>query len=862
MFVSDPPNKSDLAVAFFIFHFPALHSLIPYLVVKFTCMDAKTLHVLEYSKVLDRLADFCDFSASADLARSLQPTPDYDTAVVRLAETSEARTLLVNSDLTIGGAHDIRQQVDLAEHGGVLDPKEMLGVQSTLVSMRDLHRYFDKHGKTYPYLFDIGSRLPAPTGLIEAISRCIADNGEVADSASPRLYDLRRQVRISHDRLMSRLQRYLTDSATASKLQEAVITQRDGRYVIPLRAEFKGQVKAIVHDQSSTGATLFVEPLAVVELNNAFREAQIAERDEVRRVLAELSAQVGELAGEIEAGVGALAELDLDFAKAKYAQAINGSDPILLETSNIKRRRSQPDDIRPFDKDQGKHTTVDVRTIKLIAARHPLLDPGSVVPITIDAVPGTFALVITGPNTGGKTVTLKTVGLLVVMAQSGLHIPAQAGSELPCFQDVYADIGDEQSIEQSLSTFSGHITNIVHILKKADNRALIILDELGAGTDPQEGAALARAILSSLLSKGITTFVATHFPELKTFAHTTPGVVNASLEFNVQTLRPTFKLTIGLPGRSNALAIAQRLGLPQEIIEAARNEINPDDLRTDKLISDIHRQRKIAFKESEKAGKARSEARRLEHDLAERLEKIEEERQKVLEQARAEGELEVEVFKAQLKLLKSELKKAHQPLDLLQKIEEKVEIVEEEIQKPVKRRTAKAERTSLHGPLKVGEKVVLKKLGNEGTIISVDEDEAEIQAGPLRMRVPLEELKRKTETVDEGPWTVEKLKVPKAVVEASTNVKRQRSVLAASPGIELDLRGQRVEDALEMLERYIEKAYMTGLPFVRIIHGKGTGKLRQEVRAALKDHPHVFSFEEGGDKEGGAGVTVAKLESE
>ena len=314
------------------------------------------------------------------------------------------------------------------------------------------------------------------------------------------------------------------------------------------------------------------------------------------------------------------------------------------------------------------------RPSSLLHARHPLLDPDTVVPINIDPLPGTFALVITGPNTGGKTVTLKTVGLLAVMAQSGLHIPAQSGSELPCFQAIYADIGDEQSIEQSLSTFSGHITNIVHILKKADQRSLVILDELGAGTDPQEGAALARAILSNLLAQGITTFVATHYPELKTFAHTTPGVVNASLEFNVQTLRPTYKLTLGLPGRSNALAIAQRLGLPQEIIEAARSEINPDDLRADKLIGDIHRQRKIAFKESEKAERARSEARRLERDLAERLEKIEEERQKVLEQARAEGELEVEVLKTQLKMLKDELKKAHQPLDALSEaIEEKVE---------------------------------------------------------------------------------------------------------------------------------------------------------------------------------------------
>ncbi len=834
-------------------------------------MDAKTLHVLEYSKILDHLAGFCDFSASAELAHNLQPTPDYSLAVIRQAETSEARNLIVSSDMTIGGAHDIREQTDLAAHGGVLDPKEMLDVQATLVSMRNLRYFFGKHAQTYPHLADIASRLPAAAGLIEAISRCITDNGEVADSASPKLYDLRRQVRVAHDRLMSRLQRYLTDSSTASKLQDAVITQRDGRYVIPLRAEFKGQVKAIVHDQSSTGATLFVEPLAVVELNNAFHEAQIAERDEVRRVLTILSVQVGELAGEIGPGVSALAELDLDFAKAKYAEKLHASEPTLLETSSGKRRKAHPEKGNSSDAFAGQAPSADIPTFKLLNARHPLLDPGTVVPISIDAVPGTFALVITGPNTGGKTVTLKTVGLLAAMAQSGLHIPAQSGSELPCFQAIYADIGDEQSIEQSLSTFSGHITNIVQILKKADQRTLVILDELGAGTDPQEGAALARAILSALLSQGITTFVATHYPELKTFAHTTPGVVNASLEFNVQTLRPTFKLTIGLPGRSNALAIAQRLGLPQEIIDAAKSEINPDDLRADKLIGDIHRQRKIAFKESEKAGKARSEARRLEHDLAERLEKIEDERQKVLELARAEGELEVEVFKAQLKSLKAELKRARQPLNLLQEIEEKVEIVEEEIQSPVKRRTAKVERPTSRGPLKVGDKVLLKKLGKEGTIISLGDEEAEVQAGPLRMRVPLDELKRKKNPQEIEPDEVEKIRVQKSVGEPLTELRtgsgpstghHQRSILTASPGIELDLRGQRAEDALEMLERYIEKAYLSGLPYVRIIHGKGTGKLRQEVRAALKDHPHVFSFEEGGDKEGGAGVTVAKLERE
>ena len=773
-------------------------------------MDTKTLHVLEFPKILARLADFCDFSGSADLARSLQPTPDFEEAVARLAETTEARKLLVTTDVTIGGAHDIREQVELAARGGVLEPKEMLDVQSTLVSMRNLHRFFEKHVDDFPNLVGVAYRLPAPQGLIEAISRCIIDNGEVADSASPKLYDLRRQVRVTHDRLMTRLQRYLTDASTASKLQDAVITQRDGRYVIPLRAEFKGQVKAIVHDQSSTGATLFVEPLAVVELNNAYREAQIAERDEVRRILTELSAQVGTLAGEIIPGVNALSSLDLIFAKAKYAEELGASEPI-LQKLDVKYRK-QPKD----GTDQTGETKSAIinhqSSIQLLRARHPLLDPAKVVPITIDPVPGTFALVITGPNTGGKTVTLKTVGLLAVMAQSGLHIPAQSGSELPCFHAIYADIGDEQSIEQSLSTFSGHITNIVHILKKADRRTLVILDELGAGTDPQEGAALARAILSSLLAQGITTFVATHYPELKTFAHTTPGVVNASLEFNVQTLQPTYRLTIGLPGRSNALAIAQRLGLPPEIIEAAKGEIDPKSLHTDKLIGDIHRQRKIAFKETEKAERARTEARKLERQLEERLENIEQERQKVLAQARAEGELEVEVLKAQLKAFKDELRKARQPLDsaeTLRNIEEQVDELEETISQPPKRRQPAANRKSgvVNRKLAVGDHVVLRTLGTPGTILSIeeDEDEAEIQAGALRMRVPLEELKRRDESepVEAAPKSTGQRP---ASTPLSTIKNQQSTILSPSPGLELDLRGQRAEDALDMLDAYLEKA--------------------------------------------------------
>ena len=488
----------------------------------------------------------------------------------------------------------------------------------------------------------------------------------------------------------------------------------------------------------------------------------------------------------------------------------------------------------------------------------------------MDLAPGTRAVVITGPNTGGKTVSLKTVGLLVVMAQSGLHIPAASGSELRMFRDVYADIGDEQSIEQSLSTFSGHITNIIRILKKIDARALVILDELGAGTDPQEGAALARAILSHLLEAGVTTLVATHYPELKTFAHGTQGVVNASLEFDLQTLRPTYKLTIGIPGRSNALAIAQRLGLPETIVSAARSEINPDELRADKLLSDIHRQRKVAFKESQKAEKARAEVHKLRRELDERLEKIEDERREVLAQARAEGELEVEVLKRNIHSLRAQLEKLRQPLAALEKIEAKVEKVEEKVAAPVERRKSKDEGQKNpvptdRSPLRLGERVTVSSLGSQGIVTALGEGDAEVQVGALRIRARLTELQRPSEAAAEDVEPEQGAGRARRIQKGAQSLGASGSVhgpSAVSPGVELDLRGQSAEDALARLDDYLDKAYLSGMPYVRIIHGKGTGKLRQEVRAALKQHPQVVSYEEGHPSEGGDGVTVAKIAKE
>ena len=803
-------------------------------------MDEKTLHTLEYIKILERLAAYTAFAASAEKARSLRPTRDIEEARRRLAETSEAVQLMVtHADLTIGGARDVRAPVDLALHGGVLVPNELLDVKSTLVAARNLARTFERLGGSYPNLYQIASRLPAPLGLIDAITRAISERGDILDSASDKLSNIRRDLRVAHERLLSKLQRMVADPKNGPFLQEALFTQRDGRYVLPLRAEFKGRIKAIVHDQSASGATLFVEPLAVVELNNQYRELELAERDEERRILTELSHQVGLHAAVILLTVETIAELDLALARGKYAEDLRATEPALHA---FPRRKGVL---------EGSPNPGSV--IRLYQARHPLLDPQTVVPIDVELDPQTYALVVTGPNTGGKTVTLKTVGLLALMAQTGLHIPAQSGSEISIFDAIYADIGDEQSIEQSLSTFSGHITNIIHILKKADSQSLVVLDELGAGTDPQEGAALARALLTHLLGRGITTLVTTHHPELKAFAHSTPGVVNASVEFDLDTLRPTFHLTVGLPGRSNALAIAQRLGLPEPIIADARSDLNPEDLRAEDLLDEIHHQRDLSRQGRLAAEKAYQEAENLRAELSARLERIEDERREVLEQARLEAEAQVRELQDEIREARRALARARQPLDVLQTVEEQAEVLGEAVDKPVERvlpDVAGPKRRSI----RLGDKVRLRTINMQGVVTALAEEEAEVQVGILRVRTRLADLELAS---GQSPTTA----IPSGTVHGSrpTAGTVKANVLPASPGIELDLRGQRAEDALDGLDRYLDAAYLAGLLFVRIIHGKGTGRLREVVRQALHQHPHVRSFEPGGEKEGGEGVTVAIL---
>jgi DNA mismatch repair protein MutS2 len=690
----------------------------------------------------------------------------------------------------------------------------------------------EKNAGRYPHLSDIAHRLPPPPGIIESISSCISDHAEVLDSASVKLLSIRAEVKVSHDRLMSKLERLINDSHTAPMLQESIITQRNGRYVIPLRAEFKSRLKSIIHDQSSSGATLFVEPIAVVEMNNRCHELQLEERDEIRRILAELSAQVGEEAEAIQGVVTALAEFDFTLSCAKYAEDLKASEP-LLSPIHPPENESHPGIV-----------------VKLLKARHPLLDPAMVVPVDIELDPQTFAVIITGPNTGGKTVTLKTVGLMVVMAQCGLHIPAHSGSEFSFFDNVFADIGDEQSIEQSLSTFSGHITNIVRILQNARSKTLVLLDELGAGTDPQEGSALARAIMLYLVEKRVPCMIATHYPELKALAHATPGAVNACMEFDLKTLRPTYRLTIGLPGRSNAFAIAQRLNLPQEILDAARTMIDPDELKAEDLLNEIHHQSEVARKARAAADHDRSLAMNMKQELSTRLAQIEEERQRELEKSRQQAESELENLRKELAEVRQNLIRARQPLEALAPIQEKIAAVEEKVSKPTPRKDSPENATPFVPQL--GKRVRLRNLDMEGTITSLGEEEAEVMVGNLRMRVKLQDMASVKEVDETSAGNPSK----RATVEIAPAVK---NTFVPSPGMEIDIRGQRAEDALDILDRYLDNAVMAGMPFVRVIHGKGTGRLRQVIREALQEHVNVAGFEQGADNEGGEGVTIVHL---
>jgi DNA mismatch repair protein MutS2 len=917
-------------------------------------ISQQTLETLEFPKILAQLARHTSFSASRELALALLPSTDAFEVRRRQKRTTEARRLLDDQpDATIGGARDVRAALGLARRGGVLEASVFLDIAATLSAARRLRTLLLKQPEEiYPLLRELAHDLPSIQALEDAIARTVGEDGHVLDSASPALGRLRADVRIAFNRLQEKLQSMIS-SSQAESLQEPIITVRNGRYVVPVKASHRRNIRGLVHDQSASGATLYIEPLAVVELNNKYRQLQLAEEEEVQRILAELSGQVGEHAGAITVGVEALADIDLAFALARYALALGCSEPEIVEPTKDQGPRTE--DQGPRTKDQGPRTTdhgprttdhgprtTDQRAmgeresvptedsapsslvggpssageplLVLRSARHPLLDPKTVVPTNLHLGGDFRLLLITGPNTGGKTVALKTTGLLALMAQAGMHIPAVEPSRVPVFGQVFADIGDEQSIEQSLSTFSSHMTNIIRILRaleegggsgvadlrehRSDNNslegrrpskpprapsaeelekmsnwrkvapgewapldaltpepelALVLLDELGAGTDPVEGAALARAIVERLLERGVLGVATTHYAELKAFAYATPGVQNASVEFNVETLAPTYRLSIGLPGRSNALAIAARLGLDEELVERARSTMAREDAQVEDLLAGIHRERETSAAELARAEQARREAEEERARLSEALAEFEAQRESEWHNAREEIEAELRDARNQIRRLRDEFRSVSLSKQWMEEAEKRLADASSMLPQARPGRPAPAvpPPPPPPRPLQPGDTVQVRSVGLTGEIIAIDEDEgaAEVQVGGFRMRADLRELTRQ-KAGDGKPNTRQQ----RVIEQARVSIPDVPDV-----SFEIDMRGWRAAEVADRLDRYLNDAYLAGLPMVRIIHGKGTGALRQVVRDILKSHKLVESYGSGVAGEGGEGVTVARL---
>ncbi len=783
-------------------------------------MDNHTLQVLEFEKVLALLASETAFSIGRELALAVRPETDYATALELQWQTAEARLLdQMGVDIPFAGARDIRPHIHAASIGQALDPSELVEAAQTLKTAWRAKQVIERLRDRVPRLGAIADDVCDFRRFSDEVDEAITARGEVADSASEQLATTRRELRAAHDRLEHRAQAAMADAIRRGIAQEGLLTERNGRKVVPLKADYRGQLPGIVHDVSSSGATIFVEPMSVVEVGNEVRELQLAEEREVRRVLQRLTALLGERSEEASASVMALGRLDVQHAKVSLARRMKAQLP-------------PPGDASSWLRDGG--ATVVVR------GRHPLLR-GDVVPTDIE-VGGDFeGVLITGPNTGGKTVALKTLGLLTLMAQAGLPVPCDEGSRFAVYERIYADIGDEQSIEQSLSTFSSHMRNIISILGKAAPGTFVLLDELGAGTDPTEGAALARAILETLLEQGCTIVATTHHGELKAFAHNDPRLRNASVEFDLETLSPTYHLTIGLPGQSNALAIAQRLGLGQDVLDRAHAQLSPEHFEMEQLLAEIRDERATAAEARHREELARHESEELRLALAERRDTIEQERSAILAAAHREAEDELAGMRRELDQIRR--KSAVRQFDT-RAAEETLKELDAGLSRLAGRaRPARREAVQAAPPREIGpgDTVHVRDIPQEGEALSgVGEDgRVEVQFGSLRMKVSVDRIDRVETPAGSGPVVLP----------------------AAGPHvpIELDLRGQRAEDALLHFETYVDDAFRAGLPFVRIIHGKGTGALRAAIREALTGHPLVRRFETAAPNEGGEGVTIAVL---
>ena len=792
-------------------------------------MNQKALETLEYKKIIAQLKREMGSAASAKLADELTPLTSEKIIKEELRSTTEAVDLIVRKGpLPTGGLYDIREALLLAKKGGSLTMRQLLEVQNVLGISSEVVAFM--HDDALPELKYIGEMVDLIvefTALEKEISRCILTEDEMADNASPKLKDIRRSIHQQNQAIKNKLSRIITSSSNKTYLQDTIVTMRDGRYVIPVKQEYRSFFPGMVHDQSKGGATLFIEPQGVVELNNKLRELEVEEQLEIARILAELSSRVAEHYREIRSNLELLTKLDFIMAKGKLSCKMHASEPKIDADGEL----------------------------RLISARHPLIEYKKAVPVDIRIGGDYRTLIITGPNTGGKTVSLKTAGLLVMMAQSGLHIPASHASTLPIFGEVFADIGDEQSIEQSLSTFSSHMKNIVSIIDKASYDSLVLVDELGAGTDPTEGAALAIAILERFYDSGALTMATTHYNELKKYALATSGVENAAMEFDVETLTPTYRLLIGVPGKSNAFEISKKLGLSESVIERASEHIKHGDMEFENVISSIEDDKR-------KAAADRLDAESMRAEIEERLKKLEEKEQAISEkradiiaEAKREARELLRETKSAVKDVQKDLRRlqksgAHTNLNTgaleksRRKINEAEDLVSEKVVKQVNSEPVSAD------TLKIGDRVKLLTIGQNGTILSLPDEKGNlmINIGALKVKARLQDLMLINEGKDRKPQAKSSSKYGSLLRSKSSSVSASINVM-----------GKNLEDALADVEKYLDDVYMAGLDMVSIIHGRGGGILKDGIRQMLKRKKYVDSYGAASYNDGGEGVTIVRM---
>lgn len=785
-------------------------------------MNYKSLTTLEYDKIIDRLVSFAASDKAKERLKKLVPMTDIHDINAALSETSDALSrVYAKGAVSFGGVHDVGASVKRLEIGSSLNTVELLHISSLLTAAARVKNYYED---TTDSLTGYFHALEPLTPLNTEIKRCILSEDEISDDASANLRSIRRQKVLAAERIHTELNKMLNSSSVRNCLQDFVITSRSGRYCLPVKAEYKSQVPGMVHDQSATGSTLFIEPAAVVKLNNDIRELELKEQAEIEAILAELSAKASEFTDELLTDFQVLTTLDFIFAKAQMSKQYKCSCPV-MNTNNY---------------------------INIKKGRHPLIDPHKVVPIDIYLGKDFNLLIITGPNTGGKTVSLKTVGLLTLMAQSGLHIPALDHSELAVFDNVFADIGDEQSIEQSLSTFSSHMTNTVSILKEADAHSLILFDEIGAGTDPTEGAALAISILNDLHKRGITTMATTHYSEIKVYALTTDGVENACCEFDVESLRPTYRLLIGIPGKSNAFAISKKLGLPDYIIKDASARMDADDVQFEDLLSDLEHSRITIEKERAEINAYKQEIQQLKDELKTKSDRLDERRDKILRKANEEA---AAILKDAKEYADQTIKTMNKHGMTVKELEKQRSAIRDKMNKRQEKLSVQAAKPKAHkahdiSEFKVGTHVRVLSMNLIGTVTAPPSPKGEItvQMGSLSTKTKINNLEILVGYKDPE----EAKKAPKGA-GGSGKIKMSK---AASISHEINLLGLTVDEAVAKLDKYLDDAYISRIPQVRIVHGKGTGALRNGVTAYLRGVPYIKSLRLGEIGEGDTGVTI------